>query len=160
MKFASEDLIKFVTESNAIENICRDPTDEELTEAVKFLACPSISISDLSLFVRVYEPGAYLRTKKGDDVRVGNHHPPSGGQRIVTSLEELLDSHNMKTMHPFYTHQAYESLHPFLDCNGRSGRILWAHGMLHQGLWPGIRLGFLHAWYYQSLQFYRQSYGE
>ena len=52
---------------------------------------------------------------------------------------------------PFGIHLRYETLHPFMDGNGRSGRILWAWQMLHHDIAPGIRLGFLHAFYYQTL---------
>ena len=45
----------------------------------------------------------------------------------------------------------YETLHPFMDGNGRSGRILWAWQMIEHNIAPGLSLGFLHAYYYQTL---------
>lgn len=62
---------------------------------------------------------------------------------------------------PYVVHHAYESLHAYTDGNGRSGRALWLWGM--RRLYRGqtlkfdrvLRIGFLHCWYYQSLQFDR-----
>jgi Fic family protein len=52
---------------------------------------------------------------------------------------------------PFAAHVRYEHLHPFTDGNGRSGRAIWAWQMLYQGRGE-IPLGFLHHFYYQSIQ--------
>ena len=52
---------------------------------------------------------------------------------------------------PYDIHRRYETLHPFMDGNGRSGRILWAWQMIHHDIRPGLSLGFLHAFYYQTL---------
>ena len=38
-----------------------------------------------------------------------------------------------------------------MDGNGRSGRALWLWQMVNQHNYD-MRLGFLHLWYYQSLQ--------
>jgi Fic family protein len=39
-----------------------------------------------------------------------------------------------------------------MDGNGRTGRMLWAWHMKHQGRDPFLR-PFLHTWYYQTLQY-------
>ena len=81
------------------------------------------------------------------NVRVGNHIPPPGGPAIFRRLDELM--HVAPTMSPHALHVLYEDLHPFTDCNGRSGRMLWAWAMENKRL--PFSLGFLHTFYYQTL---------
>lgn len=147
--------VNFIIESNKIEGIHREPTGEEMVEFNRFMELPEVTIGELSQFVSVYQPSAVLRRQSGMDVRVGNYHPPGGGPKIIDHLEGIVDAANrMHKMfdgrymwpHAFEIHNRYESLHPFTDGNGRSGRMLWMW-MMRQA-----PLGFLHTWYYQSLQ--------
>lgn len=144
-------LIDFVRESNKIEGILREPTDAEVTMLGTFIFKSKITIDDLQDFVEVYQPNAVLRRRAGLDVRVGTHYPPKGGPEIVTELTRILQNAGVE---PAYcTHHYYETLHPFTDGNGRSGRALWLWRMRVGGeLDRALILGFLHSWYYQSLQ--------
>lgn len=133
---------KFIRESNRIEGVIREPTPEELIEYYQFMDLTRVDVMDLEAFVHVYEPGTELRDMTGMDVRVGKKYkPPSGGPNIRTSLKKLLES----DMSAYKIHVEYERLHPFNDCNGRSGRMLWAWKMRE------FPLGFLHTFYYQAL---------
>lgn len=145
----------FVAESNMIEGILRPPTVAEKNEHNWFISLKEISIKDLEKFVDVYQPGAKLRDRAGMNVRVGKHTPIQGGPRVGGDLGRLLSQ--MFRTSPFDIHCQYEKLHPFIDCNGRSGRALWAWAMLHSTEENKrlYKLGFLHAFYYQSLDFYR-----
>jgi hypothetical protein len=154
-ELVGDQLMGFVVESNSIEGIHREPTDAELKASQDFLALGKVTVADLQEFVSACQPGAVLRNRKGLDVSVGNHFPPPGGPQIETALKNILETANSGTHHPFGVHMSYETLHPFIDCNGRSGRILWAWQMKRQRVWPGLQLCFLHAWYYQSLEFSR-----
>lgn len=145
------DLRDFVIESNAIEGITRSPGPQEIGAYRDFLALVEIGVEDLEIFVRLVQPGAELRVREGMNVRVGNHFPPRGGPRALTQLESLLERVN-KGADPYETHKAYETLHPFTDGNGRSGRALF---LWQLSQWPDNPMtyrSFLHHWYYLSLE--------
>lgn len=144
-------LIAFVRESNRIEGITRAPRAAEIEAHERLLDLPEIQVRDLEAFVSACQPGAVLRRLEGMNVLVGNHRPPPGGPGIVKELEWILDAACVRK-DPYLIHHAYETLHPFMDGNGRSGRALWAWQMTSAVGMSGLRLGFLHAWYYQSLQ--------
>lgn len=142
--------IEFVTESNRIEGILRPPTEAEVAATRKFIASdtpPSLDALCELAYVYAGERGL-LRNQSGMDVRVGSHIAPRGGPRIYSELDRLLST--IEDADPFQFHIEYETLHPFMDGNGRTGRALWA--------WQTWRirpemldLGFLHAFYYQTL---------
>lgn len=138
-------LTDFIRESNAIEGITREPMEAELAAAKSFLTLNRIEIVDLCNLVSVFQPDAVIRDKVGLDVRVGNHIAPRGGPGINPRLRVVLDE--MRWRNAFETHVAYETLHPFTDGNGRSGRMLWAWQMDD----AAFHLGFLHSFYYQAL---------
>lgn len=146
--------IDFIKESNRIEGIVREPTVEEIAEYARFMALSEITMEDVTNFVKVYQPGAMLRDKVGLNVRVGSHVPIPGGPKVKRELGYIISAANMhkgSDKYAFEIHKNYEDLHPFSDCNGRSGRMLWAWQMQKKSL----ALGFLHMFYYQSLQYTR-----
>lgn len=144
-------LVTFVRDSNAIEGIKREPTVNEVRCAENFIRLPSIAVSDLEHFVSIVQQGAVLRDKGGLDVRVGNHYPPPGGPGITDRLDAIIGRANRGIAKPYDIHHEYETLHPFTDGNGRSGRILFAWMMEKQGNYMLHNLSFLHTWYYLSL---------
>jgi hypothetical protein len=138
----------FVRESNRIEGIYRDPTDEEIFATEHFLQLNALFIEPLVELVKAYQPNVRPRFAQGLDVRVGSHYPPRGGPHVQMQLLELLEQIS-SGMPPYLGHVAYETLHPFTDGNGRTGRAVWLWAM---GGIEKAPLGFLHTWYYQSLQ--------
>ncbi len=137
-------LLDFLRESNKIEGISSPPTENQIIAFKGFLDKDTITIDDLISLVSIFQPDAYFRDTHGLNVRVGSYTPPKGSPEIRTSLQSILNDTENDT--PWGIHCRYESLHPFTDGNGRSGRMLWSWMM--KGRHP---LGFLHTFYYQTL---------
>lgn len=134
----------FVTESNRIEGL-GPAKPHEVKAHERLLAAPVVTVRLLEDFVAVVAPGATLRRNAGMNVRVGNHMPPPGGRFVEEALEGVLRG---PWKNPYEQHLMYETLHPFMDGNGRSGRALWLWAM---GGIERAPLGFLHHFYYQTL---------
>ncbi len=141
----------FVRESNRIEGINRDPSGMEISSSVAFLARPEIEIAHISRMVSAFQPDAVLRDRPGLNVRVGDHIAPPGGQEVACALLEIVGAANCRSpsdVAAYDVHLGYETLHPYTDGNGRSGRMLWLWMMGGINRAP---LGFLHHFYYQTL---------
>ena len=136
----------FMVESNRIEGI-EETTPEQVAATARFLSRESITISDLVDLVAVYQPNARPRFVQGLNVRVGNHIPMPGGPAVQARLAALLENKDCPRG-AYAMHIEYETIHPFTDGNGRSGRALW---LWYMGGMKKAPLGFLHHFYYQTL---------
>jgi len=141
---SKQEIRDFIAESKRIEGIHKEPTGEEVNEYRRFMMLDTVMVEDLEQFVSIYERGHHIRDRIGDDVVVGGYHPPRGTPEMKANVERLLKL--LPELNAYDFHVLYEQLHPFTDCNGRSGRMLWKWKMRR------APLGFLHTFYYQTLQ--------
>ncbi len=145
------DLLVFVRESNRIEGITREPLGLEIDAHLKLLAQSEVWLQDLETFAGTVQAGAQIRGRGGMNVSVGNHIPPPGGMGVVMGLMELIDEVAIGA-DPHAIHVRFETLHPFTDGNGRTGRALWLWQMVRQlNDRRAFRDGFLQRFYYQTL---------
>ena len=93
-----------------------------------------------------------LRSQAGMDIQVvGDYRPRLGGIEVEMRLVEILLWASVDTINPYTIHHDYEELHPFMDGNGRSGRLLWLWQVLKFNYSYSPDWLFLRAWYYHSL---------
>mgnify|MGYP001563845908 CR=1 FL=1 len=126
-------LLDFVRESNLIEGI-KHTAPSELMAHEMILKLEQPTLNDLSAFVAICQPGAVLR---------------AGGRKIRDDLESFLSGIGHTNWTPWRAHCFYETLRPYTDGNGRSGRVIWLWMM---GGIENAPLGFLPHFYYQTLE--------
>jgi len=143
----------FVRESNAIEGIFRNGYDSErdILAHEAFLALDRPTVFDVESLVSTLQRGAVLRRAVGLDIYVGNYRAPPGGPGIEDRLRVIVER-LAAGEDAWRLHLDYEILHPFTDDNGRSGRAIWLWAMRQADPAFSAPIGFLHQFYYQTLE--------
>jgi hypothetical protein len=130
---------QYIRESNAIEGITR-PNEIEQSMVAWALLCDRKTklshglIRKVQKIITLNQPEltgpkrGYYRDMTKTNVTVGNHVPPH--YSMVRGLMDnwLLD---YEQLGPWQAHVRFETIHPFVDGNGRTGRMLmWWHELM------------------------------
>lgn len=116
-------------------------------------------IHSLVLMDRPEDKGIYRRIP----VRImGAAHEPPQPYIIPKKMERLIEDCNKKrrTMHPLeriaWFHLVFEGIHPFIDGNGRTGRLIMNFDLMQNG-YPSVNIKFTdRKRYYDAFDFYYQ----
>lgn len=127
------DMREHIRQSNLIEGISDPAEVEQSMKAWAFLLDqPRLKhdvIRHVQRIITANQPGlcddqrgAY-RDVSQTNVRVGAYRPPSWDQVKILMCDWLRD---LEARSPWINHVVYEGIHPFVDGNGRTGRMfMW-----------------------------------
>lgn len=129
-------MLEHIRESNLIEGIDSEEEDARSLRAWNW-AVGNIDMAFTTGFVLELHRRIVLKQlpkhERGKwrtiQVYVGNHTPPAPAF-IVSQISDYLNNlrESYKTLDPKMMHVQFETIHPFVDGNGRTGRMLmWLH---------------------------------
>jgi len=155
VSFTDDQLKALLWESNLIEGIDKPITEKQIEASRYIIETQQVGVADLSNWVLLFQPDGLLRDQYKMNVRVGVHIPPGGGPHITSRLESLMIQMRRGRASAYKCHIDYLNLHPFMDGNGRSGRILLLWQAWHHEpklFMDALQNGLLHTWYMETMR--------
>lgn len=163
----SKELRHLIKESNAIEGITDPKEIKQSLVAWDYIYNHNFplthgAIQKVQKIITINQPlrpdqRGYYRDLSKTNVRVGNYTPPDYGFVPGMMSNWLLDYGDMT---PWEAHKRFEAIHPFVDGNGRTGRMIMWWDETKRGLPLTVVTSKNRQLYYRALHAPKSEYDE
>ena len=152
------DLDRYITEREIFEakNLARVVSYIDTKAKEQELSLPVILLLHKMLITNIRDDIAGRFRKNGEWVRVANHIAPNS-KEVVGRLEQMIAEHNASSHENIIKriallHLTFEHIHPFVDGNGRIGRVINNYLLIREGFVP-INIKFMdRKMYYEAFK--------
>lgn len=138
------DIVRYIRGSNAIEGIYEEKEIEQSLRAWEYLQAQSGELShkiicDVQKIITMNQTNlredqrGFYRNISETNVSVGGRHAPDHSLVEGLMIKWLEDTPRMQ---PLIGHIRFEGIHPFVDGNGRTGRMIYWYIALNRGSTP------------------------
>ena len=152
------DLDRYITEIEifAAKNLARVVSYIDTKAKEQELSLPVILLLHKMLITNIRDDVAGRFRKNGEWVRVANHIAPNS-KEVVGRLEKMIARYNASSHENIIKriallHLTFEHIHPFVDGNGRIGRVINNYLLIREGFVP-INIKFIdRKMYYEAFK--------